>query len=260
MAPDRGGEVAGLDRVALAAAVGVVDDAGEFPEVARPVVTEERLDRLVTETAALAAAAEVGAFEEVLREDRQLFQTLAERPQADDQGRQRVVQVVADALVAEREFRVARGRGDQPDPRVDRGGEPALEVARQVEEVADLERRALGQGEPGRGGGVPVLVARPEQLPLQDFGGERRAVERDERGLRRLAELVDRAGDEPLTRPRRADDQDRDGRRRGRGDLVEESPVRRPAADQVVEPVAAEEPVPHLQEFGPEPLRLRVGG
>ena len=87
-APDRGGEVAGLDRVALATAVGVLNDPGQLAEVAGPVVTQERLDRLVAEAAPLPAAAEVGTLQEVLREERQLVEPVAERAEPDDQGRE----------------------------------------------------------------------------------------------------------------------------------------------------------------------------
>ena len=98
-----------------------------------------------------------------------------------------------------------------------------------------------------------------EQLAFEHLGGQRGAVERDERRLPPRAELVDRSRHQALARPRLADNQDGDRRRGGRGDLIEQATMRGAEADQGVEPVAGVEPDADLEQFDSEPLRLGVG-
>ena len=82
-----------------------------------------------------------------------------------------------------------------------------------------------------RAGERALLVA--EQLGLEQLGGNRRGVQRDERLGRARAVLVQRARDELLARARLAGDQHRDARARQTADGAEHLLHRRRAAEQL---------------------------
>jgi hypothetical protein len=71
----------------------------------------------------------------------------------------------------------------------------------------------------------------PEQLALDQLGGDRRAVELDECSVRALGVVVDRSCNELLARAVLAGDQHAAGGRRGLAHLVEDRAHRRAPAD-----------------------------
>ena len=98
-----------------------------------------------------------------------------------------------------------------------------------------------------------------EELAFEDLGGQGRAVDRQQGGLRGRALLVDRPPDQPLARAGLAHDQDGDRRGDGRPDLVEQAAVGGAEADEVLEPISVVEPLADLQQLDPEAMGVGVG-
>src|SRR4051795_1075752 len=159
-------------------------------------------------------------------------------------------------LRSERGVHVAGGCRQERDTVIERGDEPALEVARELENLADQERRAFGQRESR---GCHARVGPTEEFSIEDLDGEGRAVEVEEWGVAPRALMMDRASHQAFTRARLADDQEGDRRRGGGLDLLDQSAMRRTPPDERVESVAVLETVADLEELAPEALRLRVG-
>ena len=155
---------------------------------------------------------------------------------------------------------VAGGRGDQADPAVELArGEPGLEVAGQVEDVAD--QQVSPRRPPIRSWPSWPRDARPRRragVRGPRAGGP--CSRRPGRGLAPRPTVVDGPGDEPLSRAGLADDQHRDVERRGRRDLVEQPAMLRPSADRGRRTRGGREQVlADLDQLDPEPVGLGVG-
>ena len=216
---------------------------GEFAEVARPVIRNKGGQGVGAKAVAAAFAPEIGSFQEVLRQQGQFVEAVAERAEPEDQGRQGVIEVGPEPFGPERRVGVA-GRGrDQADAAVEPRGQAGLQVAGEVEDVADQDGR-------------PVRDRTAEQLSVEDFGRQRLTVVGEQRGLATRAVMVDRLSDQAFTGSPLANDQDRDERGGGGRHLVEQAAMGRPPADQGVEAVAKEEPVAGLHQLDAEFLGL----
>ena len=148
-------------------------------------------------------------------------------------------------------------------------GEPHLQLRRQLVDLLEVERAALGQLQRGRGPAAPAasLLARPRQQPLRLARSEQRAVDVDERlpAPRRL--VVDRARDRLLPRARWPRQEQRlDGGGALRDRLAQGAHGRARAEERALDPPArvGQQLLRHLQlagelgvaalELGLEPL------
>ena len=175
----------------------LLDDVLELAHVPRPVVGEQPRQGQPRDRPARQPA--LGQLlEEVLHEQRDVLEPVAERGQLDREDVEPVVQVLAEPAGGDGLGEVDVRRGDDPAIGLDRLGAadalepPVLEHAQELglhahRHVADLveeERAAPGQLEPpfllavGAGEG-PALVA--EELGLEQVLGQGRAVDRQQR-------------------------------------------------------------------------------
>ena len=205
----------------------------------------------------LLASALVGSLEEVLGQRRQLVASLAQGLEPNHQGRQGEIELGPKLFALQGDLGI-EGRGrQQPDRRVERCGQPLLKVARQHQNLADQEGRAIPQRQ-----ARPAPFRRPrtmvaalgaarsldaEQLALQDLGRQGLAIERDQGLLASRPVLMNGSRDLSLSRTRLPHDEHRGCRRGGQTHLVEQPPVRRTEADQAVEPISLLEPPPDLE-------------
>src|SRR5438874_2671370 len=242
----------------------------ELAHVSLPFVRAERAVGVGGEGPRLALQACGGRGEEVLDQERQVLDPLAQRRQQDRDDVQPVVEVLAEAarfhlglevLVGGREdAHVDLERAVAADPlelallqdAQDLGLRLRLHVADLVEKecpaVGDLEL-ALARRDGPREGALLVT----EELALDQLARERRAVHLDERLRAPRAVVVERVGDQLLPRAARAADEDRQIRVRHLADHVEHALHRRALADQAPEAIRArdlllQEPerAPHL--------------
>src|SRR5438552_1496036 len=242
----------------------------ELAHVSLPFVRAERAVGVGGEGPRRALQARRGRGEEVLDQERQVLDPLAQRREDDRDDVRPVVEVLAEAPRLHLGLEVLVGGGEDAD--VDLEGAVAahpLELAllehaqdlrlRLRPHVADLveeERPAVGDLElalarrdgPREGA---LLVA--EELALDQLARERRAVHLDERLRAPRAVVVGRVGDQLLPCAARAADEDRQVGVRHLADYVEDALHRGALADQAPELVRArdlllEEPerAPHL--------------
>ena len=158
----------------------------------------------------------LAAFEEVLRQGRQLVATIAQGREADHQRRQGEVELGTQSLVPQADLGLdGRGR-QQPDARVERLDQPGLEVAREAQDLVDQQGGAFAPARAVAPSPVSdrVGVRGAEELALEDLRRQGLAVERDQRTLAVRPMLMDRPRDVPLPGPRLADDQHRHRRAR----------------------------------------------
>src|SRR5947199_180246 len=242
----------------------------ELAHVSLPFVRAERAVGVGGEGPRRALQARRGRGEEVLDQERQVLDPLAQRRQQDRDDVQPVVQVLAEAPRLHFGLEVLVGGGEDAD--VDLEGAVAAHplelallehaqdlrlrlrphVADLVEEecpaVGDLELALARRDRPCEGA---LLVT--EELALDQLARERRAVHLDERLRAPRAVVVERVGDQLLPRAARAADEDRQIRVRHLADHVEHALHRRALADQAPEAIRArdlllQEPerAPHL--------------
>ena len=190
---------------------------------------------------------------------RHVLAAFAQRRQAQAHDVEAVQQVGAEAAVGDQRLQVLVGRGDHAHVDADQlaaadaeelalgqhAQQPRLQRQRHVADLVEEQGAAVGLLEaaevaPLRAGERAGLVA--EQLAFQQFGRDRRGVERDERlcGARRFA--VQRARDQFLAGAGLAGDQHRQRRLREAADRAEQrraSPAcRRPAHRRRARPAA----------------------
>ncbi len=188
------------------------------------MVLLEKLHGLGRQAVDAAIELAVHAPQEVVHQQRDVVDPLAERRNADREDVQAVEQVLAEAARRGQRFQVLVGRGDEPHVGVDRGvAAHAFELSflqqpqqlrlRGGGHVADFvhedgaavgllelaDAAAVGAGE------RPALVA--EKLALQERLGDRRAVDGQERGPAAAAVLVNGPGNHLLARAALAQDQ-----------------------------------------------------
>ena len=153
---------------------------------------------------------------------------IAQRRKLDLDHREPIVEILAQLAVLERLLEILVRRGDDANvdgdlllaaeaphrARLERAQELHLDVGGHLADFVEEERAAVGHLEGARllvrrAGEGALLVA--EQLVLENVLGERGAVEREERPLRAIALLVNRARDELLARAALAEDEDGGG-------------------------------------------------
>src|SRR5438876_2551035 len=242
----------------------------ELAHVPLPFVRAECAVGVGGEGPRLALQARRGRGEEVLDQERQVLDPLAQPRQRDRDDVQPVVQVLAEAsrlhlglevLVGGREdAHVDLERAVAADPlelallqnAQDLGLRLRPHVADLVEEerpaVGDLELALARRDRPREGA---LLVT--EELALDQLARERRAVHLDERLRAPGAVVVERVGDQLLPCAARAADEDRQIGVRHLADHVEHALHRRALADQAPEAIRARdlllqepETAPHL--------------
>ena len=192
------------------------------------------------------------ASEEPLGEHRDIHLALAQGRQPDGERIDTVVQVFAEATIADELLEWAVGRGNEPEVHRDRfvPAQPfessLLEHAQQlglgdegqVPDLVEEQRSVARQLEPSwlpvvRAGEGALFVA--EDLGLEERVRQRGAVDRLQLRLRAPAQLVDHACDDFLARPGRPEDQHRDVGLGGRADPLEDDQHLLVAADHFAE-------------------------
>src|SRR5882724_10336854 len=242
----------------------------ELAHVPLPFVRAERSVGVGGEGPRRALQARRGRGEEVLDQERQVLDPLAQRRQQDRDDVQPVVQVLAEAPRLHLGLEVLVG--GREDAHVDLQGAVAADplelallqdaqdlglrlrphvadlVEKECPAVGDLELALARRDRPREGA---LLVT--EELALDQLARERRAVHLDERLRAPRAVVVERVGDQLLPRAAGAADEDRQIRVRHLADHVEHALHRRALADQAPEAIRArdlllQEPerAPHL--------------
>ena len=201
-----GRQVVAVDDAAVADQHRALDDVLQLAHVAGPVVADQHVDGGGGDAPdALAVLARV-LGEEVVGEQQDVRLPLAQRRHEDGEDVEPVVEVLAEGPLGDGRLEVLVGGGDEPDVGRERLGSAQRSNSRSCRTrssftcvegltLADLveeQRAALGQLEAAplarlRAGEGALLVA--EQLGLDQRLRQRRAVDLDERLLRRACEL-----------------------------------------------------------------------
>jgi hypothetical protein len=211
---------------------GALQHVAQLADVARPRVAGEGGDRVRGEAGGAASVAAAQLVEGAVREPRDVRgAALAQRRELEREYGEPVVEVLAEAPGPDGGPQVDVGRGDDPDvdlelaraaeaaeaPRVQHGEQLGLHLGREVADLVEEERAAVGQLEqPALGllgvGERAALVA--EQLGAEEGGRQLGAVDGDEGlpGARR--QRVQPPREPALARARLAGEQHR--RRAGR--------------------------------------------
>src|SRR4051794_7223535 len=175
-----------------------IDHVAQLADVARPLVLLQRFDEVRFDRLHLLLFRLVQLLQEEVREERDVFETLAQRRDLDREDIQPVVEILAHLAVDDRLLRIAIRRGDDARFDVDllvaadapelaffeHAQQLDLELDRHLRDFVEEDRAALGHFEVAlaafdcvREGAL--LVA--EDLGLDQRRRDRPAVERDER-------------------------------------------------------------------------------
>ncbi len=246
-------QVRALDPLVLAEQDRPLEHVLELADVAGPRMRLERRDRVVGDADDLLLQPLVELLDDVLHEQRDVADPLAQRRDLQRHHVEPVVEVVAEVAALDLGLEVAVGRGHEPHVDLERlDAADALELAlldraQQLDlhldgDLADLveeQRAAVGELEPPglarRGAGERALLV-AEQLRLHQRLRDRGAVDLDERPVLTARVLMQRLGDELLAGATLARDQHR---RRRVGDLVDHLVDREHLIALADEPVAA---------------------
>ncbi len=252
-----------------------LDAVFQFPDIARPVVAHQHVDRRGGDPS---DAPRVGSgifLDEMVGQEKDVRPALPERRNKKAEDVQPVVKVFPERAFRQRLFEVDVRGGDQPDvdphrfdpaealefPLLEnaeeldlrRGGEVAHFVEEQGAAVRQLESPLLllvGSGE----GSWFV----PEQLRFDEALRQRGAVDLDERLARSRRVVVDRVGNQLFAGPRFPPDQNGGVRGRRLGDLLVELLHRVTRPDQVVNVVPFAKFFLELAVFLHQPVALRL--
>src|SRR5690606_22531132 len=250
IARDLGRHVLGADDVVVGSDHHALDDVAQLADVvALPVVRLQECNRLVVDPFGPHAEALADGMQEVIDEERDIAQALAQGRDAQDVHVESVVEILAKPLCVDVRFQVAVGR--RYDPCLDRDRSLAAEACdlarlecteqlglRGEGELADLveeDRAAARQLERAAAGAVctgerPLFVA--EQLALDERFRQCSAVECDERRLWLAAEPVEVARYELLAGAALTEHEDGARDRREAADVVVQASHRAALADQ----------------------------
>src|SRR5262245_892856 len=214
-----------------------LDVVAQLADVARPgVLREVREELLCAHDLALGVVGEAQPFDDVVDEQAQVVEALAQRREAHLEHGEAVVEVRAEFLGVDLAAQVpVRGRDDpHVDRRVARRAHAlalaalehaqarTLQLERQLADLVEEDRPAVRRLERAlaRGDGAGECAALvPEELALQEIAGDGAAVDDDERTLGAPALAVDGLGGDLLARPGLALEEDG---RIGRGGALEE--------------------------------------
>ncbi|MDT4845116.1 hypothetical protein FQZ97_790940 [compost metagenome] len=183
-----------------------LDKVGQLTHVARPVMPAQRHDRRRVEANGTALLV-LHARDQLVHQQRYIFDTLAQRRHFDGEHIQAVIQIFAEAALLDHPFQVLVGRRDDSHigalrlVATDTLEGALLQYAQQL----DLHRQwhianfieeqgtAVGQleapGAAGDGAGKRALLM-AEQLAFQQLGGNRATVDRHERRFAALGVVV----------------------------------------------------------------------
>ena len=258
-------QVLGLDHGTGRGDDHLLDDVLELADVAGPVVAGQAREGLARERLG-GHPPLLEPLQDVVDQERDIIEPLAERGQLDRDHVEAIVQILAEPAGGDRLGQVEVRGGEDAAVGADDVGpadpleRPVLEHAEQLGlhaqgKLADLveeERSPFGLLEPpfllpvGAGEGAPLVA---EELALQQRLGQGRAVDRDQRPVPGGVGVVDRLGDQFLARPRLTRDQHGAGGRGNPGDPLEDLAHPGAASHQVVEGVALLESLPQRPDF-----------
>src|SRR5688572_1876439 len=211
--PDRLGQIPRLDVAGLAHEHRALDGVLELAHVAGPAVADQQMVGRRRDRPHAAAVALVELGEEMVAEQRHVFRALAQRRHLQRDRVDAEVEVLAQAAVAQRvlelDVRVADQAEVHPDQPIaaDRAvlallqhtKELRLQVGRHLANLVEEQRPALGHLEEPHlvaGGARERAFAVPEQLALDELGGNGRAVDLDERPAHTVGVVVDGVGNQ----------------------------------------------------------------
>src|SRR5262245_1499168 len=277
-AVQRARQVGEADLAAAAQHHQPLDQVLELAHVARPVVAHERFHGLGRDAARAELLLLAGLAQEVRHEQRDVLAALAERRHFDRDHVEPVEQVLAEALLPDRQLQLLMRGRDHAHVHLDRvrGADrlegAVLEHAQQLHlqvgaHVADLvqeERPTVREREAAlavthgvREGTADV----PEQLRLEELLRDRPAVDGDEHALRTAAAPVQGPRHHLLAGAALARDEHGAVGVGHALDQLQHAAQRRARADQVLEAVAALELALQQPVLGLEPAVLdRLGG
>ena len=219
-------ELGGGDDVVARLQHRALDDIGQLAHVARPRVRAQAGARVVAEAPRRHAVVGAHAGQEVLGERDDVAAALAQRRQRHREHGQAMVEILAEAPLADGDAQVLVGRRHDPHVHglVARGAEPphhavlqhleelGLQRLRQQPDLVEEDRAAVGGlEEPGLRAprvreGAPLEA---EHLGLEQGLGDRRAVHVHERPIGARAGPVDHPREEALAGAGLALDEDR---------------------------------------------------
>jgi hypothetical protein len=226
-----GREVELVDQLAAAEHHGALDGVLELTHVARPAVVAHAVQRGLGEAGDPLAVLDRVDAHEVVGEQRDVLEAVAQRRDADRDDVDAIEQILAEAAGLDLVAEVAVGRADEA--KVDLGHAPAdrldlpllqraqqldLDVQRDLADLVEEQGAGVGLDEAtlarARGAGEGALLV-AEQLALEDRLRQRGAVGRDQLARGAGAVLVDVAGEQLLAGAALAEQQH--GRRRAGG-------------------------------------------
>jgi hypothetical protein len=190
--------------------------------------------------------------DEVLDEQRHVFEPIAQRRHREHVHLQAIVEILSQPSFGDGLLRVPVRRGDETHvdrhlarradgphaPLLDRAQQLRLGLGAHLRDLVEVERASLGRAEQ-----TEILRDRPaeraplvaEELALDEIARQRRAVQRDERRLRLRPAFVDGSRHELLAGAALADDENRAARGGGGLDPLVESVHHGRGADEPME-------------------------
>src|SRR4051794_9695875 len=243
-----------LDREAAAAGHDerAIDHVAQLADVARPLVLLQRLDEVRFDRLDLLLFRLIQLLQEEVREERDVFEALAQRRDLDGEHVQPVVEVLTHLAVDNRFLRIAVRCGDDarfdvdllvaadaPElPFFEHAEQLDLQLDRHLSNFVEEDRTALGDFEVALA--AFDCVRECALLVAEDFGLDQRrrdraAIEGDERLRAPARQRVDGVGDDFFARSRLTDDKDVRVGVRDHLDLFEELLHPRRFADQMTE-------------------------
>jgi hypothetical protein len=214
-AAEEGAERLGRELVAPDEHGGLLGHVSQFAHVAGPVVPTEEVARVRRQPQARGVVLLGVSVEVVLEDGDDVLAPLPQRGDVEDDGREAVVEVLAEAPLAHLLRQVLVRRRDDPHvgperlrgahaaelPALEHPEEPDLRLQRHLADLVEEDRPAVGLLEVARaaldGAGVgPLLGA--EQLALDEALGDGPAVDHDHPPVATRRQLVDGVGDELL--------------------------------------------------------------
>src|SRR5215813_11659661 len=224
------GEQRHLDLPARREHHGSFDDVLQLTEIAGPGIALEEIERLGSEAVDLLVHLRLGFAQEVMREDGDVLDALAERGEGDGEGVEAVEEVLAELPRSERLLEMTIGRRDDTHAnlagdhsphrlaltRLEHAEEPALHLRGHVAHLIEEDRapvRLLEQARLVSDGARERAPLVPEELGLEKRGSERRAVHGNERLVTEVRVAVNRTRHQLFTRAGLSPDE-HGGRRR----------------------------------------------
>ena len=203
------------------------DHVLELADITRPRVLLEQAHRLARDGGHLPVVLEAELAEEVLRQRGDLFPPRSQRGNGNRDHVEAIVEVLAELPARHQGGEIPIGGGDQSHVRGDELGpahaeelpvlddvqELGLQAERHLPDLIEEKGALMGELELAR---LSAMGARegalfvPEELGLQELGGQRGAIDLDEGLVQTTGDLMDGPRHHLLAHPALAIDQDRD--------------------------------------------------